>query len=240
MLRILERKHESQGVVTDIHCHALPGLDDGAADIDEALRILQLMVEAGFSTLFLSPHISASYPNTADSVREKLAELRAQAAREGIALRLEAHGEYMLDSGFAGLLGQPGELLCLPGGYLLVEVSMRQPNLSLQQTLFAIQDAGYKPILAHPERYAYYGEEELEGLQRSGCLFQINMLSLAGYYGSGVRRRAEWLIRRGACDLLGSDIHHARQASALISDRRLRRTLAGIAVKNEMFAGLTE
>lgn len=222
------------GITTDIHCHAMPGIDDGAADTDEALAVIRAMREAGIKKIFLSPHFDAGRPDMSQAIMEGLDKLRLSVAGEGIDVELEAHAEYFLGPDMDKWLMQEGKLLCLPGNYLLVEVSMRQENFRLQQMLFEVQDAGYKPILAHPERYMYYSMSTLSLLRRAGCVFQINLLSLCGYYGSAVRQRAETLVKEKMADLFGSDIHHYSQTT-ILADKTLRKAVEEAATRNAMF-----
>ena len=107
-----------------------------------------------------------------------------------------------------------GRLVALPGNYILLENSYQQELLMLDDIMFDIQLKGYRPILAHPERYPYYAmrHDRYRTLHNAGVKFQVNLLSLAGYYGVGPQQTAEWLIDNDFCDFLGSDMHGERHA----------------------------
>ncbi len=222
------------GLSTDIHCHAMPGIDDGAENMGDAVTVLKAMSDAGITKIFLSPHYDALRTDMRQIIEAGLSGLRNRAAEENIDIELEAHAEYYINSDFDALLKSGEKLLCLPQGYILVEASLYQENMVLQQTIFDLQEAGYKPILAHPERYTYYNMEALTRLKHSGCCFQVNLLSLVGNYGNAVKHRAETMLKGGMADFLGSDIHRPSQ-TAVLSHPDLLRIIEKITVKNNIF-----
>ncbi len=189
----------------DYHSHLLPAVDDGIESIAEAVETLAEYEKAGIAELWLTPHIMEDYPNGREKLQQRLEEL--QAAYSGtIALHLAA--EYMLDESFDSLLRTKD---FLPIGetknHLLVETSYFTPPMNLNSTLQRIQSAGYHPLLAHPERYAYMGKERYEELHEKGIRFQLNIMSLAGAYGREAQKKAEWLIAHDLYTVAGSDLH---------------------------------
>lgn len=201
----------------DIHSHILPGIDDGAANIDASLALLEPLVAAGHTKLVGTPHIMYTvYENTPDTIGQALQVLQEATSDRFPGITISAAAEYMLDSNFPNLLAQ-SKLLTIKDNYLLVEMSYLNPPLHLHQMLFDIQVAGYIPVLAHPERYAFYhrNKEELRKLKNSGCKFQLNLLSVAGYYGPPVAETAMWLLREGLIDYVGSDVHHQNHIACL-------------------------
>ena len=200
----------------DMHAHLIPGIDDGAADEAAALAMLREMEKAGYSTCYATPHVMQDYyPNTREIILQGVEQLRAIAKRERLQLTVEAGAEYYLDDYFTGIIGKE-ELLALGGKYLLFELSFSTFPKSLPDVLFRLQAEGLKPVLAHPERYPYLfrkkNTEQLEGIRQRGCLFQVNLGSLAGKYGPEVRRSARQMVDAGMVDFLGSDLHRADQA----------------------------
>jgi tyrosine-protein phosphatase YwqE len=125
--------------------------------------------------------------------------------------------EYYLDDYFDDLLEENTPLLTLKGKWVLVEFSFVTAPVNLKQTLFNLQINGYQPILAHPERYLYFAEDKkkYDELHEAGCFFQLNLLSLTGYYGRGPLDLAEYLVKKKYIDLLGTDLHHDRHLHAL-------------------------
>lgn len=219
----------------DLHAHVLPGVDDGAETMEESLAILQCMAGAGIQHLYLTPHVHPYFPNTPASLRPVFEELRQAAARAGIDVRLDLCAEYYLDASFQTAIRTGAPLLCFPGNYLLVEISMHQEPLFLFETLFEIQSKGYRLILAHPERYLYWNKIDVyRKLRHAGCLLQVNLFSFAGYYGKEIKAIAESLYKNQLVDLVATDIHHVEQVE-LFSSKSLRRLLSTIEVKNNQF-----
>ena len=131
-------------------------------------------------------------------------------------IKIDAAAEYMLDEQFCKLLKER-DLLTIKEDNLLVEMSYFSAPVNLFEMLFDIQLAGYNPILAHPERYNFYHQkfDMYEKLKNAGCRFQINLLSLTGYYGPAVKKTAIKLIENNMIDFAGSDVHHEKHVSAL-------------------------
>jgi tyrosine-protein phosphatase YwqE len=204
-------------VETDVHAHFLPGIDDGAKTMDDTLHLLQGLMNLGYRKMIATPHIMQNhYNNTPGIVRAKLEEVRAEVARKGWDIELDAAAEYMMDEQFKELLANK-ELMPLFDDYVLVELGRFAPPMELHELFFKMKLQGYTPVLAHPERYLFYEDDlsGLEALRRQGICLQVNLLSLYGYYGSGVRQRAEQLVKRQWVDFLGTDLHHARQLELL-------------------------
>ncbi|MDE6077213.1 MAG: capsular biosynthesis protein [Muribaculaceae bacterium] len=190
---------------TDWHSHILPGVDDGIRTMDESLAALRQYEELGVKRIWLTPHIMEDIPNTPDELRKRYDELRS-AWNGRIELRLAA--EHMLDSIFEERL-ESGDVMPLGdnGEYLLVETSYYNPPMGLDDMLDKIKSKGFYPVLAHPERYRYMDEDDYRRLKERGVLFQMNYASLVGGYGETSRKKAEWLLKNGMIDFLGSDLH---------------------------------
>jgi tyrosine-protein phosphatase YwqE len=206
----------------DMHSHLLPGLDDGAETLAHSLDLLRELRTLGFGKLVMTPHIMGDfYKNTPEGIRSALAQLRAAAAEAGLAdVQLECAAEYYLDEWLGRKLADGTELLTFGGErrFLLIETSYLNEPLNLNGTLFDLQAAGYRPVLAHPERYVYFYNRfaEIEKLrQENGILLQLNLNSLAGYYSPAARHVAEKLIDGGLVDFVGTDTHHLRHTAAL-------------------------
>lgn len=202
---------------TDLHSHVLPGIDDGADSVETAVRLVENLRALGFKRIIATPHtMSDFYPNTPATIQSALHLLRSALTERGLDPGVEAASEYYLDDYYLDLLYRE-PLLTLPNRHLLVEMSFMAPPPNLTDLLFQTQARGYKPIMAHPERYPYLAENKglLRQLKDSGCLLQTNLLSLTGYYGKAVYRLGWELIEAGWIDLLGTDLHHDRHAQAL-------------------------
>lgn len=202
----------------DMHSHLLPGIDDGSPNMETSLQLIRGMMELGFKKLITTPHIMWDmYQNTRPVILEKLDQVREAAAKEGLNVEINAAAEYFLDDYVAGLVKNNEPLLTVSGNKVLTEFSMAYPSHSLKDILFDMQMQGYQPIIAHPERYIYLEQNKdfYEELKDIGCLFQLNILSLGGYYGKTVQELANYLLKKGHYDLVGTDLHSFRHLEAL-------------------------
>jgi protein-tyrosine phosphatase len=221
---------------TDMHSHLLPGLDDGAETVADSLQLLRELRTLGFRKLIMTPHIMGDfYKNTPTGIRAALAELRAAAQEADLGdIALECAAEYYLDEWLGQKLADGTELLSFGGErrYLLFETSYMNEPFNLQATIFELKAAGYRPVLAHPERYTYYYGRfaEIRKLRLEyGVLLQLNLNSLAGYYSPAARQVAEQMIDEGLVDFVGTDTHHLRHTAALatktVSSNHFRKLL---------------
>lgn len=175
----------------DCHRHLLPGVDDGVQSLEESLRILQRMEQLGVRRLWLTPHIMEDIPNETGFLQQRFQALKTN-YKGKVEIRLAA--EYMLDNLFEERL-QNDDLLPLEEGkrYLLVETSYFNPPMRLHDLLHRIQQKGYYPLLAHPERYVYMQMQDYSALKSAQVSFQLNLPSLSGMYGKQVQKKAETL-----------------------------------------------
>lgn len=188
---------------TDWHCHILPGVDDGFQRMEDSLDMLARYAQAGVSKVWFTPHVMEDVPNTPAELRERFAALKA--AYDG-PVELHLASENMLDNLFADRL-EAGDLLPFDNERLLVETSYYNPPLGFREMLRNIVKAGWEPVLAHPERYRYMKEEDYQSLHREGILFQLNLPSMLGLYGSTARGKAEWLLEKGMYMFSATDLH---------------------------------
>ena len=201
----------------DMHSHFLPGIDDGAKNLEEGLALVKAMANMGYKTLITTPHTMIDfYPNTTGTITEAYHVLKAAIEAEAIPIKLRAASEYYIDEHFVQLL-EKEPLLTVYKNEVLVEFSMLCPPPMLNEVLFKMISSGYKPIIAHPERYAYFSHQfaKFTELRDRGCLFQLNMLSICGYYGRSIRDVAMELLRKNMYDYCGSDMHNLRHATTL-------------------------
>jgi protein-tyrosine phosphatase len=210
------------GIGCDMHSHLIPGIDDGARDMEDSLQLIRGLIDLGYRKLITTPHIlSDYYPNTPTTIGNGFQAVQAELKKQNIALEFRAAAEYLMDDHFLRLLEADEPLLTLQDKLLLVELSFAVPAINLKEMLFQVQLRGYQPVLAHPERYLYFGANRswYEQLKDAGCLFQLNLLSVKGYYGKGSLELAQYLIRKKYIDLLGTDLHHLKHLENLRSPR---------------------
>lgn len=207
---------------TDWHCHILPSVDDGVQTMEESLEILRRYEELGVKTVWLTPHIMEDVPNTTAHLHERFEELKT-AYQGNIKIQLAA--ENMLDSLFEERMDK-NDLMPIGenGQHLLVETSYFNPPMGMNNILLRIKQKGYYPILAHPERYAYMSENDYKQLKGLNILFQLNLFSLIGFYGSIVRKKATWLLDNGMYNLCGSDLHSIEYLNEPLLQKLKRKT----------------
>lgn len=201
---------------TDIHCHVLPGIDDGSADIPTSVELVKGLGALGIERIIATPHIEAiHFPNTENTIDEAFRQLDTELKQQGVDIPLSYSAEYRIDENLDALVKE-NRLLPYPGKYILIENGWIQEPWNLEQIIFDLQIKGYQPILAHPERFVYYHKDikRLDSLHEK-IPFQINLLSLAGYYGTTVRKTAENLLKKGYADFMGTDTHGTRHLESL-------------------------
>ncbi len=193
---------------TDWHSHILPGVDDGIGKMKDSLATLSYYENIGVKEVWLTPHIMEDIPNSIEELQAVYAEL--QEAYKG-SIRLYLAAENMLDNLFDERF-ETGQLLPIgpEKDHLLVETSYFQPPMDLYGTLKRIQEAGYHPILAHPERYGYMTELDYNRLAQMKVKLQLNLMTLAGGYGKTAQDKANMLLSRGQYSFFGSDLHRLK------------------------------
>jgi tyrosine-protein phosphatase YwqE len=205
---------------TDIHSHLLPGIDDGAPDLPASLELLKGLADLGFKKVVTTPHVFwEMYPNTTETIGEKEALVKNAAAEAEIDVAFSAAAEYFIDDHFAQHIAGKKPLRTLHDNLVLVEFSMLTAPMELQDVLFQMQLQGYQPLIAHPERYTYLNRQPqfFDTLKNSGCLFQLNLLSLTPHYGTAVQALAEYLLKNNMYDYAGTDLHGQKHLQALQS-----------------------
>lgn len=229
---------------TDLHSHLIPGIDDGADTLETSLQLIQALHDLGFKQLYTTPHVMSDlYPNTKASILEGLEKLQAAVKAAGIAIEIGAAAEYYMDEYFENII-KSDELLTLPGNHVLVEMSFVTAPPNLFHYIFKLQTKGYHPILAHPERYLFLNKkmDSYERLKEYGCKFQLNILSLIGYYGKPVQDAAYKLLKNKMIDYLATDLHHQRHAELLkqaLLDKPFLRTISAYEFSNHTLVSNT-
>ena len=202
----------------DMHSHLIPGVDDGAPDLDASIQLIQGLMNLGYKKLITTPHIMWDmYKNTSEIIQRGWENVNAELDRRKINVEFHAAAEYFMDDHFAKLLSDDEPLLTIKDNLVLVEFSFVKAPMDFKEMLFEMQIKGYQPILAHPERYLYFGanKEWYTQIKDTGCLFQLNLLSLSGFYGKAPIELAHFLIKQKYINLLGTDLHNPRHIEAL-------------------------
>ena len=206
---------------SDFHAHLLPGFDDGIKDFAGILPVLSRYEAAGVIDVWLTPHIMEDIPNTTADLRARYSEL--QEAYSG-SVKLHLAAENMIDNLFNESLAAKDFLPIGPNGtHLLVETSYYQPPIDLYGTLKRIQEEGYIPILAHPERYGYMDDRDYDKLSSMRVKLQMNIVSLAGGYGKPAQDKAIMLLNKGYYSFFGSDLHRLRSFTEAVNMKAIKK-----------------
>lgn len=205
----IDKKADLSLIGVDMHSHFIPGIDDGAQTLEDSVNLLRAMSEFGYRKVITTPHIMSDfYQNNPEIILSGLAKVKEAIQQEGIAIEVEAAAEYYLDFDLEAKIDKGG-LLTFGNNYLLFEVSYMNPPDILNQVIFKLATNGYRPVLAHPERYPFWYNdfEKYEEFKDKGVLLQLNINSLTGYYGGGAKKIAEQMIEKNMVDFIGSDCH---------------------------------
>jgi protein-tyrosine phosphatase len=219
--RYIHNIFEEKKAVIDLHTHILPGIDDGAKDIDESLAMAQIGVNDGITIMVATPHvISREIDNRKQNILENVGYLNKCLEEAGIKLQILPGAEYRLEPDLPRRLAA-GELLTIndTGRYLLVELPAAMVSDYTGRILYDLQLQGIIPIIAHPERNVGLerNPELLQGLVSRGILAQITSTSITGQFGKSVKKTAWKLLQEGSAHLIASDAHSSHGRSPVLS-----------------------
>jgi len=220
----------------DIHSHILPGIDDGAKNIEESLVLITEMKKMGFSKIIGTPHTYPGlYNNSNESIKDSFEKLKKEFDLD---IGLCYASEYMIDSSLIKK-AKDNKLMCIKENYVLIEMSYLAPPINLYEIIFELKVNGFIPILAHPERYFFFSDnfKEYYKLKKVGCLFQANLLSATNFYGLQAAKIMDLLLKRDLFDFVGSDIHKLRHIKAFDSNIILKqkKKFQEVISKNKFF-----
>lgn len=193
----------------DIHSHLIPGIDDGSQNMDQTIAMLAKFESMGYKKIITTPHVmSDSFPNNRDTILGGLEDVKKEMKKVGLKIELEAAAEYYFDETLMVKIKER-DLLTFGDNYVLVEFAFHSPPQYLDQLFFEMQTRGYRPVVAHFERYMYYlGKiDQAIAWRQKGINIQVNLNSLTGHYGPDIRKQAERLIDAGEFDFVGTDCH---------------------------------
>lgn len=196
--------------MVDVHCHVLPGLDDGARDMSETASMLRLAVSEGISDMVVTPHFhSGKFMAPPEKILERLAQVREMADREKIPVRLHPGNEVYYFDDMASWLGRRRLCTMNDTRYVLVEFAPSAMFRTIQNAADGLMNEGYLPILAHAERYACLMKNVNDAvfLHDMGVRLQVNASTVTGKNGTEGKRFAHRLLKWNAVDLVGTDAH---------------------------------
>lgn len=203
----------------DFHSHILPGIDDGAKDINESLMLAKALKDWGFDRITCTPHITSKYPNTPQDIMPEFEHLKEELDKAGIGLDIRLSAEYRLVPETWPKVLENNWLMPIEDRFILMElpISHREEMglINPVEEFRKIASMGLTPILPHPERYFYLTEQELSDILYAGGKIQCNYGSYAGLYGEEVRQRAVALQDKGMVSFYGTDLHNAHYVQVI-------------------------
>lgn len=196
----------------DMHSHILPGIDDGAQNVEQSIQLIKSLKNLGYSDFFFTPHVLGDYyPNTDETIQKSFDKLDYHLNLKSITCNRHASAEYFYDDRLVDLMESGGIRTFGSTKFFLFELSFRQKPQLLKEFIYNVQMKGYKPILAHPERYTFTTIDMMEDLKNRGVHLQLDLMSLANNYGKEVSKMADKMIQAKMFDFVGTDIHRHDQ-----------------------------
>lgn len=244
MFSLFSRKANKQNLVddlstlaVDLHSHLIPGIDDGAANLEASIRLITELKNLGYKKIITTPHIMSDYfRNTPEIISNGLHTVKDELKRLNIEVEIEAAAEYYFDEQFLELL-EAKKILTICNEYLLFELSYLSKPRGVMDVIYKIRQKGYQPLLAHPERYPYLSFNEYNEFRDAGCFFQLNILSLTGHYGNISKKIAEKLIDENMIDFIATDLHHIHHIEVIkesvLKEKYLERIINSDLLRNK-------
>ncbi len=207
----------------DLHCHILPGIDDGATDLDMALQMARIAADDGIRTIACTPHIyPGMYDNDAEGIRAAITAFQAELDQRDLPLKLVEGADVHLDLDLAQGIRE-GRVPTLAGSrYLLLEPPHHVAPPRFEDSVFQLMVAGYVPVITHPERLSWIeGQYDVfERLVKAGAWMQVTAGSVTGRFGKRPRYWAERMLDERLVHLLATDAHHPRRRPPLLAEGR--------------------
>ncbi|NTU43799.1 MAG: hypothetical protein HGA78_12280 [Nitrospirales bacterium] len=201
----------------DIHCHILPGLDDGPEKTAEALEMLRIASDDGISHIFATPHIiDGEYENRPEGINRALSELKEQSS---FPVELLAGADIRITPGIVKALTE-GEVLPLGStSYILLELPTYSLPPNLENIFFSLRLKGFWPVITHPERHLILMQDmkKLRALKDSGGLVQVTAMSITGEFGRGVQKASLVMLEQGLVDFVATDAHNTKRRPPILS-----------------------
>lgn len=203
----------------DFHSHILPGLDDGARDIEDAVELVMSMKAWGFERITCTPHITNKYRNTPETIVSSFEKLQEALQQSGTDMDLRMSAEYRLVPETWPEVLEKGWIMPIEDRFVLMELPIFNPkdigNIKPAEEFRKVISMGLTPLLPHPERYSYLSHDELLRFIDAGVKIQSNYGSLAGLYGEEVRMKVMELIDEGLVSYFGTDMHNLHYVNVI-------------------------
>ena len=203
----------------DFHSHILPGLDDGAVDIDDAVALVSAMKDWGFERLTCTPHITNKFRNTPQTIRKAFEELQEALYLQNVQIEMKMSAEYRLVPETWPEVLEKNWLMPIEDRFILMELPIFNPedigDLKPLEEFEKVVSLGLTPLLPHPERYFYLSKKELMSYLEAGVEIQSNYGSLAGLYGKEAYDNVKALVEEGVVSYYGTDMHNMHYVNVI-------------------------
>lgn len=227
---------------TETHCHILPAIGCDPEFTNQAMDVLRVFQYYGVNTVYVTPHIRLTRPtNTRESLLERAEIFKKQVDENKMKINIKVVAEYYVDEGLIDLI-ENEPLLTYPESYVLIELPLRNMPDNLDEIINKLHAKNYKVIIAHPELHHYlrYDWKLISSLKERGCLFQLNLINMAGFFGDDVVTGILNLLRTKSYDLVGTGVHSRQQmrliSEYLLQDKDYVNMLRNANFKNKMFS----
>lgn len=206
-----KRQPVYKGKAVDIHCHILPGVDDGAKSLEQAYHMLEIACKQGISTMIATPHHMPDGKNASpETIGKRVAQLQSYVDEKQLNMKIYAGNEIYFYGEAADMLDEGKICTLADSSCVLVEFSPMDDARYIRNSLAELQNMGYDPIIAHVERYMSLCKapfEKIQELRDMGVLIQVNAGSVTGFFGKGSKDIAEKLLKKELVDFIGTDAH---------------------------------
>lgn len=217
-----KQKSDYSGSITDIHCHILPGVDDGAKSMEQSMEMIDIAHENGIDTIIATPHHMPEGGNVSPTgIRERVSKLQAYADERDYDMTILPGNEIYYHSDVAEMLEEKQICTLAGSSCVLVEFSPMDESRYIRNSLAELQNMGYTPIVAHVERYASLLKspfEKIQELRDMGILIQVNAASVMGGFGKPTKAIAEKLLKNRLVDFIGTDAHSSGTRSPKVRE----------------------
>ena len=218
-------------LAVDLHSHLIPGIDDGSKSMTDTIEILKAFKSLGYKKIITTPHvIRDSYDNSTETLLAGKEKVLEAMKKEGIDIGFDVSAEYYMDETMYARI-ESKDFLPFGKNYILVELSYLEKMNNTLDLIYKLQVAGYRVILAHPERYPFYYEKDFKtykSFKDRSVYFQLNMGSLVGKYGNGAKTVAQRMVDEEIVDFIASDLHTIKTIDVLkdcLKDRHTQKVI---------------
>jgi len=219
---------------TDLNSQLIPGLENGPENVAGSIYLLKHLSGLGFEKAITTPLIYCSaHAHLLDQIDHNAALLKAEVEKQNLNIELVVSAKYHLDADLAAY-AQNAPLQCFHKNQVLIKLLAEDFTQKQLNTLKLLVQEGYVPVIAHPEKYKFFKNmQDLKPVMALGCLFQVNIISLSGYYGSVVQGLSQKLVRNNMVAYLGTELRTLKQAFAL--DRALHKPAVVTSITQQTF-----